>query len=76
MKLFITILILIFGFLTLKANAQTVIVEQTAPPVIVETLPAPQPGFVWITGYWGWVGGRHYWYPGRWVPGRRGYWRR
>jgi len=47
----------------------------TAPPApIVETrIAAPGPGFVWIDGYWNWVGARHVWVPGRWVPPRRGY---
>jgi hypothetical protein len=45
-----------------------------APPppredVIVE---APAPGFVWISGYWGWIGDRHEWVPGHWVPPRPG----
>jgi len=39
-----------------------------APPALrVETVGvAPGPGYVWITGYWGWVGGRHEWVPGYW----------
>jgi hypothetical protein len=27
---------------------------------------APAPGYVWIGGYWDWVGGRHEWVSGRW----------
>jgi WXXGXW repeat (2 copies) len=34
---------------------------------------APAPGYVWIGGYWNWVGERHVWVPGRWRPGRPGY---
>jgi len=37
-----------------------------APPVV---------GYVWISGYWNWVGGRHVWVSGRWAapprPGQR-----
>jgi hypothetical protein len=34
---------------------------------------APAPGYVWLNGYWGWVGDRHEWVPGFWAaphPGR------
>jgi len=34
---------------------------------------APAPGYVWIGGYWNWVGERHVWVPGGWRPGRPGY---
>lgn len=34
---------------------------------------APVQGYVWIAGYWGWVGGRHAWVPGRWETPRSGY---
>ena len=37
------------------------------PPLRVEEYgPPPQPGFVWIGGYWNWVGGRHEWVGGHW----------
>ena len=37
---------------------------------------APGPGFVWVTGYWGWRGGRYAWEPGRWArpPRPRSVW--
>jgi hypothetical protein len=46
-----------------------------APPApVVETIGvAPAPGYVWLGGYWDWVGGRHVWVPGRWAPPRPGY---
>jgi|GEM_PF-1932015 len=45
-----------------------------APPaVIVEAVPPPRPGFIWIGGYWGWEGRRHVWIPGRWAVERPGY---
>ena len=34
---------------------------------------APVQGYIWIGGYWGWVGGRHTWVPGRWEAPRPGY---
>src|SRR5579872_5196948 len=37
------------------------------PPPRVEVYgAAPEPGFIWIGGYWNWVGGRHEWVGGHW----------
>jgi WXXGXW repeat (2 copies) len=49
-----------------------VMVAPPAPRVEVVGV-APNPGYVWIGGYWNWVGGRHVWVPGRWDRGRAGY---
>lgn len=49
-----------------------VMVAPPAPRVEVIGV-APSPGYVWIGGYWNWVGGRHVWVPGRWDRGRAGY---
>jgi hypothetical protein len=49
-----------------------VMVAPPAPRVEVIGV-APNPGYVWIGGYWNWVGGRHVWVPGRWDRGRPGY---
>ncbi len=49
-----------------------VMVAPPAPRVEVVGV-APSPGYVWIGGYWNWVGGRHVWVPGRWDRGRPGY---
>ena len=50
-------------------------VVTVAPPVAqVEVMGvAPYPGYVWMGGYWNWVGGRHVWVAGHWGPGRPGY---
>src|SRR5580658_118365 len=47
----------------------------TAPPAPqVEVYGAPPvAGYVWIGGYWNWVGGRHVWVGGHWAAGRAGY---
>jgi hypothetical protein len=40
------------------------------PPPVVETVPvgvAPDPGYVWVNGYWDWAGGSWVWVQGRWV---------
>ena len=49
-----------------------VTVAPPAPQVEVVGV-APYPGYVWMGGYWDWVGGRHVWVGGRWAPGRPGY---
>ncbi len=44
------------------------------PPPQVEVIGAPpQPGYVWLGGYWNWVGGRHVWVAGHWEPRHPGY---
>jgi hypothetical protein len=44
------------------------------PPVIVEApVAAPAAGYVWIGGYWNWVGARHIWVRGYWAPPRVGW---
>lgn len=45
-----------------------------APPAPREEIVGdpPQPGYVWLSGYWNWVGTRHEWIPGHWEPGRAG----
>jgi hypothetical protein len=51
-----------------------VIVDAAPPAPYVEVVPAiPYAGAIWIGGYWGWAGGRHQWYPGRWDRPRAGY---
>jgi len=57
------------------AQAAVDIVVGVAPPApIVEQVgPPPTPGYVWLGGYWNWVGGRHVWVPGHWSEPRPGY---
>jgi len=50
-------------------------VVMVAPPPPREEIAgvAPVTGYVWLSGYWGWVGDRHEWVPGHWQappPGR------
>jgi hypothetical protein len=52
---------------------QQVVTQVEPPPPVVEITPDPRPGFIWVTGYWGWYGGHHTWYPGHWMPSRPGY---
>ena len=49
------------------------IVRVAPPPPRVEYVgPPPVVGYVWIGGYWDWVGTRYVWVPGRWVEPRPG----
>ena len=59
------------------ADGDEVVVDVAPPAPYVEVVPAiPFAGAIWIGGYWGWRGGRHYWAPGRWEAPRPGYsWR-
>jgi WXXGXW repeat (2 copies) len=34
---------------------------------------APYPGWIWISGYWGWKLNRHVWIGGRWDAPRHGH---
>jgi len=49
-------------------------VVMVAPPPPREEVigVAPVSGYVWMGGYWGWVGDRHEWVPGHWAPPRAG----
>lgn len=44
----------------------TVIV--TPPPRVEYRGLPPATGYVWIDGYWNWIGHRHDWVPGYWAP--------
>ena len=49
-------------------------VVMVSPPAPREEVigPAPVPGYVWLSGYWNWVGDRHEWVPGHWAAPRPG----
>ena len=54
-----------------------VFVEIGPPPARYEVAPVqPGPEFIWVAGYWGWVGTEYQWMPGRWVerPQPRAHW--
>ncbi|TLS17628.1 MAG: hypothetical protein FDZ72_13320, partial [Betaproteobacteria bacterium] len=49
-------------------------VRMAPPPLRVEVMGAPPVvGYVWIGGYWNWIGVRYVWVPGRWEAPRPGY---
>ena len=43
------------------------------PPQVDVVIAAPGPGYFWISGFWGWIGGRHVWIGGHWAPHRPGW---
>src|ERR1700761_1613653 len=49
-----------------------VMVAPPAPQVDIIP-PPPQPSYLWIGGYWNWVGGRYSWVPGHWTAPRPGH---
>jgi hypothetical protein len=54
------------------ASEGPVYVAPPAPQVEYYGAP-PAVGYVWIGGYWNWVGNRHVWVAGHWDAGRPGY---
>lgn len=50
-----------------------VITQAPPAPQVDVIIAAPGPGFFWIGGYWGWLGGRHVWMGGRWEAYRPGW---
>ena len=46
------------------------VIPEAPPPQYEVVGVAPGPGYVWIGGYWNWVGRRHVWIGGHWrAPG-------
>ena len=48
-------------------------VRVAPPPPRYEAVPALQPGWVWVPGYWNWNGRRYVWVNGHRVRHRRGH---
>jgi len=70
-------LLISFAWLPVLCGAQQIIVRMPPPPIIVERPgPAPEPGFVWISGYQRWDGDRYVWVPGHYErpPHEHGVW--
>ena len=54
-------------------SKEPVVVQAPPPEPVLEIVPEARAGFIWVPGYWGWVGHRHIWFPGRWNVERRGF---
>jgi hypothetical protein len=60
----------------LPASARTTVdfyVNVAPPTPVVEVVPAPRHGFVWVPGVWEWRHHHHVWVGGHWVRVRPGY---
>jgi len=59
-----------------SSPTQVMVVEvPNAPPDVKAEQKAecPGPGYIWVAGYWDYIGGHHVWRDGRWVQGKAGY---
>ncbi|HWK82671.1 MAG TPA: hypothetical protein VNS61_02965 [Caldimonas sp.] len=55
-------------------GGEVIVADVPPPAAYAEVVPAPPfVGAVWISGYWGWRGGRHVWVGGRYEASRPGY---
>jgi hypothetical protein len=55
---------------------KTLVIEvpNAPPPPKDEAKPTtPEPGHIWVAGYWDYIDGHHVWREGRWVQGKVGY---
>ena len=57
-------------FFSASARAGVFISVGFAPPVMPVYVqpPCPQPGWMWVPGYWAYGDDGYYWVPGTWVP--------
>src|SRR5215472_7051711 len=71
MRFAIRALVALMLIFPLAAHAQVSvgITVTTAPPALpyYEQPPVPEPGFIWVPGYWAWSDDGYYWVPGTWV---------
>ncbi len=59
---------------TTSASPLVIEVSGPPPPALDEAKPTtPEPGHIWVAGYWDYLDGHHVWREGRWVQGKAGY---
>jgi hypothetical protein len=62
------------GYANGAYDADIAVANVPPPAPYAEIVPViPFAGAVWLSGHWGWSGGRHQWESGRWDRGRPGY---
>jgi hypothetical protein len=62
------------GSVSIPAAARVdLFVNIAPPPPVVEVVPVPRVGFVWVPGFWDWRHGGHHWVAGHYVRHRPGY---
>ena len=59
-----------WSFRAMAQISLDVVIHTPPPPVRVEVVPAPRPGYVWAPGYWSWDRGQHFWQEGYWEAER------
>jgi hypothetical protein len=64
------VLALLLSLIPATSNAGVFISVGFAPPVLPVYVqpPCPQPGLMWVPGYWAYGPDGYYWVPGEWVP--------
>jgi hypothetical protein len=60
------------GYYTGTASG-AIVYQAPPPPRVVVRPPAPQPGYMWVDGYWSWNGAQYVWVDGYWTAPRAGY---
>lgn len=69
------IFLILLGFISVMAADCIISYPRMGPPGLRAEAAVgrpPGPGYVWITGYWGWGGGGYHWVSGRWARSRPG----
>jgi hypothetical protein len=59
-----------------SVTSQPLVIEVPfAPPPLKDEVKTPCPalGYIWVAGYWDFIGGHNVWRDGRWVQGKIGY---
>lgn len=56
-----------------RSNVDVFVNIGPPPAPMVEVVPAPRMGFVWVPGFWEWRHGHHHWVKGHYVRHRPGY---
>ncbi len=59
-----------------SSTMSALVVEVPGPPPEAkdEAKPTtPEPGHIWVAGYWDYINGQHVWRDGRWLAGKPGY---
>jgi len=64
------------GSISIPAAARTNVeffVNVPPPAPVVEVVPGPRVGYVWVPGFWEWRHGRHVWVRGHYLRHRPGF---
>ena len=64
------LIVLAVALIPAASRAEVVISVGFGPPplLVYEQPPCPEPGLIWMPGYWAYGDDGYYWVPGAWVP--------